>query len=118
MTGAATPAGARRPYQFTISYSGNPPSAIVGMAGNWLERFLAVTPSAFNRPARMCGNKGEIVSMVITICPLTTSSAGPALPLYDTCVSLMPPDDCRNSPASCAGVPEPADPIVSSPGLA
>src|SRR5258705_8212297 len=115
-TGAGKPAGAWKPYQLAASKSLTPTSSKVGISGAPAVRWRVDTPSARSLPALNCGTTLGIVENVDWICPAITSATAGPVPLYGTCVKLIPVRSLKSSPTSW--VIAPPEPSASLPGCA
>jgi len=109
MIGFGVFAGANTPNHEVASSFGRPASAEVGTCGRDDTRDLPVTASARSLPEAMCCMKGGGVPKVMSTWPPNRScSAGP-VPLYGTCVSLMPACCSSMAPVTCCSEPLPDD---------
>src|SRR5262249_19712804 len=114
-TASGVLAGANRPCQLVPTTS-MPCSLSVGTSGNDFPRFSPVTASALRLPALICPTAGGREEKFMVIWPeITSASAGP-VPLYGTCVSLMPAASANSAPARWLLPPTPDDEKVSFSG--
>src|SRR6187551_2965788 len=91
---------------------------MVGTSGSSAERVALATASGRNLPALICDIADDVVSNIICTSPERMSTCAWLLPLYGTCVVLMPAARSNASPAMCCVLPTPDDAYLISPGFA